>query len=173
MTLLDSTALKAASGPGGELGRSLRSGGGPAILVHHIGGDWPWHPGQSINLFVEYRHHLALQVKLSTIKFQWVVIPKRDVEHWGVMERSAVPVAQAPDRSSTIAFGLLYGPIGALVGASMDARSEAKQGAKPVIGIAYRVGGEEHALFLEFALAPLYHKAHDFLSVCLPGLLRQ
>lgn len=173
MTLLDSKALKAVTSQGGELGRPLRSGGGPATLVHHIGSDWPWHPGQSINMLVDYQHHLALQVKLSTVKFQWVVIHKRDVEHWGVMERSSVPVASAPHRSSTIALGLLYGPIGALVGASMDDRSDAKTGAEPVIGIAYRVGGEEHALFLEFALASLYHRAHDFLSVCLPELLRQ
>ena len=173
MTLLDGKALKAATRQGGQLGRPLRSGGGPGILVHHIGNDWQWRPGQSINMLVDYQNHIGLQVKLSTVKFQMVVIPKRDVEHWGVLERRSVPTAQAHDRSSTIAFGLLYGPIGALVGASMDARAEAKQGGKPVIGVTYRVGGEEHAFFLGFALAPLYRKAHDFLNACLPGLLRQ
>lgn len=173
MTLLDKKSLKAATRDGGELGRPLSSGGGPAILVHHIGDDWPWRPGQSINMLVDYTHHIGLQVKLSTVRFEMVVIPKRDVEHWGVLERRSVPVRQTPDRSTTLAFGLLYGPIGAIVGASMDAAVEAKKGEKPVIGITYRARDEEHAAFLEFALASLYHKAHDFLNASLPGLLRE
>jgi hypothetical protein len=173
MTLLEGKALKAATREGGQLGRPLRSGGGPGILVHHIGDDWEWRPGQSINMLVDYQNHIGLQVKFSTVKFQMVVTRKRDVEHWGVLDRRSVPMAQAHDRSSTIAFGLLYGPIGALLGASMDARAEEKRGGKPVIGVAYRAQGEEHAFFLEYALAPLYHRAHDFLSACLPGLLRQ
>ena len=173
MTLLDKKALKTATRDGGELGRPLRSGGGPGILVHHVGDDWPWRPGQSINMFVDYQDHIGLQVKLSTVKFEMVVIPKWDVEHWGVLERRSVPSEQTPDRSTTVAFGLLYGPIGAILGASMDAAAGARKGGKPVIGLTYRSRGEEHAVFLEFALAALYHRAHEFLDASLPGLLRE
>ena len=172
MTLLDRKSLKAAMREGGELGPLLRYGGGPGTLVHHIGDDWPWKPGQNINMLYDYRNHIGLQVQLSTIKFQTVVIPKQDVEHWGVLDRRSMPTG-AHDRSSTIAFGFLYGPIGALLGASMDARAEERRGGKPVIGVTYRTGDAEHAFFLEFALAPLYRKAHEFLNAALPGLLRQ
>jgi len=173
VTLLDKKALKASSRDGGELGRPLRSGGGPGILVHHVGDDWPWRPGQSINMFVDYRDHIGMQVKMSAVKFEMVVIPKRDVEHWGVLERRSVPVEWSRDRSTALALGLLYGPIGAIVGASMDAAADAEKGGKPVIGLTYRVRGEEHGVFVEFALAPLYHRAHEFLDAGLPGLLRE
>ena len=172
MTLLDKKDLKTATREGGELGPVLRHSMG-GTLVHQIGDDWPSSPGQSINMLYEFGNHIGLQVKLSTVKFQTFVIPKGDVVHWGVLERHSVPMARTHDRSSTIAFGLLYGPIGALVGASMDTRSAEKQGEKPVIGVAYRVGNAEHAFFLEFPLAAMYRKAHDFLDDCLPGLLRR
>jgi hypothetical protein len=173
VTLFDGKSLKAAAREGGELGPVLRSGGGAGTLVHHIGDDWSWRPGQSINMLYEFRNHVGLQVKLSTVKFQTVVIPKQDVEHWGVLERRSVPMARVYDRSSTIAGTLLFGPIGALVGASMDARAEQKKGEKPVIGVTYRVGDAEHAFFIEFPLAVLYRKAHEFLTASFPGLLRQ
>jgi len=172
MTLLDRKALKAATREGGELGPVLRHSMGGA-LVHHIGDDWPWKPGQEINQFYEFARHIGLAVKMSAVKFQTVVIPKQDVEHWGVLERRLVPTEPNRDQSSTIAFGVLYGPIGALVGASMDSRASAKQGNRPVIGITYRVGDAEHAVFVAFPLAAMYHKAHEFLDECLPGLLRQ
>ncbi len=142
-------------------------------LVHQIGDDWPWSQGQSINMLYEFANHIGLQLKLSTVKFQTFVIPKGDVVHWGVMERRSVTMAQTHDLSSTIAGALLYGPIGVLVGASMDARSAEKHGETPVIGVTYRVGGAEHAFFLEFPLAAMYRKAHEFLDICLPGLLRR
>lgn len=172
MTLLDKKSLKAATRDGGEIGPLLRHSVG-GTLIHHIGDDWPWSPGQSINMLYEFEGHIGLQVKLSTVKFQTVVIPKRDVEHWGVLERRSVPMGRVHDRSSTIAGALLFGPIGALVGASMDARADEKKGEKPVIGVTYRVGGAEHAFFLEFPLAVWYRKTHEFLNGCLPGLLRQ
>lgn len=172
MTLLDNKTLRMATREGGELGPVLHQCMG-GTLVHHIGDDWPWKPGQSINMLYDFTSHLGLQVKLSPVKYQTVVIPKRDVMHWGVIERRSVPMGLPRDRSSTLAFGLLYGPIGVLVGASMDARAEEKRGERPVIGVTYGVEEGEHAFFVEFTLAAMYHKAHEFLDACLPGLLRQ
>jgi hypothetical protein len=172
LTLLDNKSLKAATRAGGHLGPVVRHSMG-GTLVHHLGDDWRWAPGQSINMLYEFKDHIGLQIKMSTVKFQTVVIPKRDVAHWGVIERRSVPMALPRDRSSTIAFGLLYGPIGALLGASMDTRAAEKQGERPVIGVTYRTDEGEHAFFLEFPLAAMYHKTHEFLDTCLPGLLRQ
>jgi hypothetical protein len=161
---------------GGELGPPQGDSTiGTAGLMHHIGNDWPWHPGQ-MSLLRGYENHIGLLVEVSKFKFQMVAIPKRDVLHWGVLERRSVPTAEAHGRGSAavgLLYGLMYGPIGGLLAASADARAEEKLGGKPAIGVTYQGDGEEHAFFLEWVLASDYRKAHALLNACLPGLLRE
>lgn len=171
MPLIARKELKAATSPGGELGPMLRQSPG-GRLVHHIGDDWPWRPGQNVNSLGEFRDHIGFAVQLSTVKFEWFVVPKSDVLGWGVMERRSVPADRTPDQTNTIAAGLVFGPLGAILGAAMDSGRADREGRKPVIALTYRVDGEEHALFLDSPLSGWYHKLHDFLQDCLPGRLR-
>lgn len=175
VTVLQGKAFKAATRDGGWLGPIRRSTQGvfSGRVVHHIGDDWPWKAGQAILMLADFDAHVAVSIQESMFKYSILVIPKREVLHWGVMERRSIPSGLASDRSSTIAGLLLYGPIGALVGASMDAKEQAKKGDKPVIGLTYRGDDSEHAVFMEFEYSAWYHKAHEFLESCLPGLLRQ
>jgi hypothetical protein len=174
VSVLDGKGFKAAIADGGWLGPIKRSVTGTfnGTVVHHIGDDWPWRAGQAVFMLYEFQDHVGVSIRQSMFKFSTLVIPKSDVLHWGVLERRSIPVAMPSDRSSTIAGLLLYGPIGALVGASMDASADKRMGDKPVIGVTYRGDLAEHAIFMDFQLSAWYHKAHDFLDACLPGLLR-
>lgn len=171
MLTKDKKEMKEATRPGGAIGSERQHSVG-GTLVHHIGDDWAWRPGRVVSLVVEYSDHIGLLVQVSLTGYRWLVIPKADVVSWGVLERRSVPMVQSRDRSSFVAGALLYGPIGALVGASLDARAADKQGGKPVVGITYRAGLEEHAVFLEFPFSWQYHKVHELLSSCLPEQLR-
>ena len=172
MATLGNKEMKEATRRGGEVGPERQHSVG-GTLVHHIGDDWAWRPGRAVSLVVEYADHIGLLVQVSLAGYRWIVIPKTDVVGWGVLERRSVPMMQSRDRSNFIAGALLYGPIGALVGDAMDTKAAEKQGGKPVVGITYRVGPEEHAVFLEFPLGWQYHKVHELLASSLPQQLRE
>ncbi len=174
MPLLDRKEMKAATGAGGFLGAALRQADAGGSIAYAVGGELSdGRFGQPVNIVAEYQDHLALLVQFSTLKHRFLVFPKRDVLEWGVLERGSIPAPGTGDRSSTIAGALLYGPIGALVGATMDSSVAQKQAAKPVIGIIYRENGAEQAVFLEFPLASWYRKLNSFLLECLPEQHRE
>jgi hypothetical protein len=174
VAILDLKEMKAATAIGGVLGKGLRSISAGGRIAYAIGSDIPaGRFGQPTNIWAEYEQHLGVMIQFSLLKWRWLVIPKQDVLEWGVLERGAIPGPRPTDHSSAIAGALLYGPIGLLVGSSMDSAAAKKRDAKPVIGITYREGGSEHAIFLEFTLASYYHNLNDFLLECFPEQHRE
>ena len=69
-----------------------------------------------------------------------------------------------------LVMGLAYGPIGALFGSftdAADAKKFAEAAKEPVIGIHYRVGEGENAIFLKYSSAHKRQHAEDILSAAL------
>ncbi len=168
--LLDRKRFREAEAGLGRILGSLLGGG----TVAHYTGDEPdllrrrALQGVSVTKITEYPDHLSLAFQVSTMKHRYLVIHKQDVLHWGVVARGSLPtpVRGKVDR----AFGtVMYGPLGAV----LQEAGDAKRGGKPVIGITYRVGAAEHAVFLEFPLKSRYPKVHSFFNECLPGKLRE
>lgn len=180
MALLDVKEMKSATSSGGAIGPVIRHTDSGGKLVKAIGQEFPLKDfgkfvgtSGNVNMAVEYKNHVAFSIQLSMLKWIWLVIPKEDVLEWGVLNRGSIPGAMSNDRSSTIAGLLLYGPIGALVGSALDNAAFEKQAAKPVIGITYKTGGSENAIFIEFQMSSWYYRMNDFLMACLPEKHRE
>ena len=178
MLLLDKEEIKVALKEGGSIGPEIRRVKGGARLAGMTGIDIPvkkTNMGTSSGIFsiTEHQEHLVFSIQLTAFKYTWLVIPKNDVLEWGVLDRGSMPGARTGDQSSAIAGFLLYGPIGLLVGSSMDKAAAKKQADKPVIGIAFRNMNSEAAIFVDFQIASWYYNLHDFLKMSLPEKLKE
>ena len=160
--------FKAATRKGTEIGPVVRGGlaSGSGTLVHHIGDDWNWRPGQGVAV-MDLKDHICLLVGTPPFSWTWLMIPKGDLLHWGVIDRASIPTRKA--HGGALVGALLYGPIGAMVGSLGDTAPERM----PVVSVAYEVEGDEHAVFFEFGSSHGYYKMHDFLMFTIPGHHRE
>ena len=170
MELHEAKVMRSLTKEGGALGKPRANSPG-GFIVHHIGNDWAWRPGQMAGGLADYGDHISLTIKFSTFTYRCLVLPKADVVSWGVLKKRDLP--REMSHGDLVTRAILWGPIGVILGKAADQAKFDKEGEKPVIGITYRVDGEEHALFLEFAIAGFYRKAHSFLSKALPGRLQE
>jgi len=167
--------FRAATREGGEIG-TLPETAPNSTLVHYIGDDWPWQPGHGVTMLLGPDHICLTQLSGAWTKPLFMVIPKQNIMNWGLLERGSLPMQSSPGASSELVMGLAYGPIGALFGSftdAADAKKFAEAAKEPVIGIHYRVGEGENAIFLKYSSAHKRQHAEDILSAALTGQHRQ